>query len=136
MAELGFRLSDIWTSRALCLAKNCQKQNDLWCLKLHSVPKYSKTSIPQNSTYTTRGVCIALLFLHLCGCCWIFSPHISSSSYLIPSFECSMCYSFLIRFRHFFSPATSLPSDSFLLFLFRFIGVIGHYHLLLPSMSP
>ena len=43
------------------------------------------------------------LFLYLCGRCWIFFPHSSSSSYLIPCSECSMSYSFLTRFRHFFS---------------------------------
>lgn len=103
-------------------------------LKFCSVLKHSKASIPQNSTHTTPGVCIpfiSLSFYGRFGC--IFFTHTSSSYYLRPFFECSMCYSFLIRFRHFFSLTNSFPSDSFLFFLFRFIGVKGHYHVLLPG---
>lgn len=46
-------------------------------------------------------------------------------------FLSDMCCSFLIRFRHFFSLENSFGSDSFLFFLFRFIGVKGRYHVLL-----
>lgn len=58
----------------------------LRCLKLCSVMKYSKTSIPQNSTYTTLGVCIPLLLLYLWGhYCWTFFPslvHLLPHSFL------------------------------------------------------
>lgn len=67
---------------------------------------------------------------------WMFFnllSHTSSCCYFIPFFQCSMYCSFLIRFRHFFSLAISCPSGSVLLFLFRFIGVIWHYHLWLPG---
>lgn len=70
MAKHGSSLCDVWASWALCLPKNCQKQNNLGV--------WNSASIPQNSTYTRLGVYIPLLFLYLCGhcghCCWAFFP--------------------------------------------------------------
>lgn len=60
--------------------------------------------------------------------------HTSSPCHFIASFVCGTCCSFLIRFRHL-SLATSSPSDSSLLLLFRFIGVIWRYLLLLGCVS-
>lgn len=103
-------------------------------LKLCSVLKYSKTSVPQNSTHRTLRVCLHFISLSLSlygHFCCIFFFHSSLSYYLSPFFECSMCCSFLSRFRHFFSLENSFGSDSFLFFLFRFIGVKGRDHVLL-----
>lgn len=107
-AEAGFSLCDIWISWALCLAKNCQKQNDygVWNSTVPSNTVkhlYPNPALTQHGGWAWGGRCIPFLFLYLCGRCWIFFPHSSSSSYLIPCSESSMSYSFLTRFRHFFS---------------------------------
>lgn len=138
-AEAGFSLRDIWISWALCLAKNCQKQNDegVWN---STVPSNTVKHLYPNPALPQHGVGVGVEGSFPSS----FSISVDASGVSFPTAVPPLTSLFWMQYVLQFSyeiqtllfPTTSLPPVSFLLFLFRFNAAIGLYLLLLPEMSP
>lgn len=107
-AEAGFSLCDIWISWALCLAKNCQKQNDegVWN---STVPSNTVKHLYPNPALTQHRVWAwgwKVHSLSLSLSLWTLPEFLSPQQFLLwphSLFWMQYVLQFLIRFRNFFS---------------------------------